>query len=209
MVSHTTYTESVSPTSTSVYFDHDSCNFTGLERILLSANGNVQRILSAYFNAPVNITLLQNQYNKSTNSIERKMKLECLGRTICIASSSVSITNPEYLAKLVDTDIGIGQFFRYLNCLPKFTLQSVGKSYSAFEFPYSPTSEAPESKPEITSTLNGHNGHHAGPENGPTNGLNEYKTIYRHYTLSIEGLECKILEVFPVGVLDMVNEGRL
>ncbi|TPX35353.1 hypothetical protein SmJEL517_g02203 [Synchytrium microbalum] len=108
-----------------------SDEFTPMQRILLTANGNVQRILSAYYNAPVTVDILFNE--KIAGSTEncimfnRSVDIKVNKYTCCRATSTVSIYDPAYL-KLVEEDgVGIGQLFRYLNILPEFQLLEVGR----------------------------------------------------------------------------------
>ncbi|TPX60690.1 hypothetical protein PhCBS80983_g01651 [Powellomyces hirtus] len=105
--------------------------YTPLERILLTANGNVQRILSAYHNAKVTVEILKNELASSLDDVpaifHRKVLLIIKGKTCCTANSTVIIRDEKYLRLLVDQHVGIGQLFRYLNILPEFALTKVGR----------------------------------------------------------------------------------
>ncbi len=52
--------------------------FNGLERIILSANGNLQRIMSAYYNSPVTVKIHKNERMGQTNVFQREVTLCCL-----------------------------------------------------------------------------------------------------------------------------------
>jgi hypothetical protein len=55
--------------------------FTPMERILLTANGNVQRILSSYYNEKVSVRVLFNQEKRdSQHEFERRVEIICNGR---------------------------------------------------------------------------------------------------------------------------------
>ncbi|KAI8927581.1 hypothetical protein BC831DRAFT_451967 [Entophlyctis helioformis] len=104
--------------------------FSPLERIVLTANGNLQRILSAYFNSKVTVDLVRNNQVDSADYpdalvFDREVDIMCLNKVCCNAKSTVIISRPEY-ARLVTVDkVGIGQLFRYLNILPEFRLINV------------------------------------------------------------------------------------
>ncbi|TPX46792.1 hypothetical protein SeLEV6574_g03034 [Synchytrium endobioticum] len=104
--------------------------FTPLQRVLLTANGNVQRIISSYYNAPVTVDILLNHKESSTpacTTFKRSVNIIVKNHVCCRAVSTVHIYNVEVL-RLVEQDcVGIGQLFRYLNILPEFTLVDVGR----------------------------------------------------------------------------------
>ncbi len=53
---------------------------------------------------------------------KRQVHLVCSSRTVCVATSSVTITSPECEGLFLDQKFAIGQLFRHLRCPPKFTL---------------------------------------------------------------------------------------
>ena len=95
-----------------------SGEFSPMERVILTANGNLQRILSSYFNAPVLIHLLYNNKvetnGDSLESFKRCVDLVCLGKRMCQATSSIDIRSQEILSLIIKDQVGIGQLFRYL-----------------------------------------------------------------------------------------------
>ncbi|KND02189.1 uncharacterized protein SPPG_02677 [Spizellomyces punctatus DAOM BR117] len=115
-------------------------DFSPMERILLTANGNVQRILSAYYNSTVSVDIIHNELineesasNAETESVfRREVNLRCLNQICCNAKSTVTITDPEYLRLILEQQVGIGQLFRYLNILPEFELLQVGRTVNSF-----------------------------------------------------------------------------
>ncbi|KXS21723.1 hypothetical protein M427DRAFT_130446 [Gonapodya prolifera JEL478] len=148
--------------------------FSPLERILLTANGNVQRILSAYYNSPVSVVIVRNRKidgasnhvpppgitSKPKNALavfDREVRIECLGQVCCKAVSTVKILNDECLRLVDEQKVGIGQLFRYLNVLPSFALLNCGRSTGQF---------------------------------------------WRDYALTSEGVRCEIREEFPDGVFN-------
>ena len=112
-------------------------DFLPLERILLTANGNVQRILSAYFNTKVSVEIISNIQILSTKKeqvFDRKVELRIYDQStiVCEAFSQITITDPHILDLILNQGIAIGQLFRYLNILPQFKLLQVGRSNESF-----------------------------------------------------------------------------
>ncbi|KAF8912448.1 hypothetical protein CPB85DRAFT_1375750 [Mucidula mucida] len=162
---------------------------TGLERIALSSQGDLQRVLSAFFSRPIQIVPLTTHTRitissdlpdvpldfpnddalsgvSSTTPITqtRQVLLQCAGRTVCTATSTVRITSP-HAAKLFLVDkYPIGQMFRKLEKLPDFELLDVDFGLPDFD---------KESK------------HKSGEQ------------LWRKYRLFVDGYEAEILEVFP------------
>lgn len=57
--------------------------FTPSQRILLTANGNVQRILSSYYNTSVTVDIIKNQKIKETIKeiqYDRQVELWCMDK---------------------------------------------------------------------------------------------------------------------------------
>jgi chorismate-pyruvate lyase len=114
--------------------------FSPLERIVLTANGNLQRIVSSFYNAPVAVVIVQNdrragQLSSSDSDLlcfDREVHLTVAGRVFCVARSEIFL-GTERLRALVERDrIGIGQLFRHLSLLPEFTLLEAGKAQTCF-----------------------------------------------------------------------------
>ncbi|KAJ3171380.1 hypothetical protein HDU87_008338 [Geranomyces variabilis] len=172
--------------------------FSPLERIMLTANGNVQRILSAYHNAKVTVEILGNELVSSSSLpessewdqlqsspvvYERKVLLvigsktsfnnfllfEYLEKICCTAYSTVVIRDAKYLRLIVDEHVGIGQLFRFLSVLPEFALKDAGRGM-------------PSRGDEFNTT---------------PNSVEDKEGFWRTYTLESAGITCTINEVFP------------
>ncbi|TFK39447.1 hypothetical protein BDQ12DRAFT_629392 [Crucibulum laeve] len=178
---------------------------TGLERIALSAQGDLQRVLSAFFAHPITIALVYSHtftQDSPTASLvpltlpnhdviasasptspiiqNRQVHLQCNGKIVCTATSSVRITSPECAQLFLEEKYAIGQMFRRLEKVPAFHLLSVGLG----EVDGSPThNPATEKYSKRLFTL--------GSEKA-----NEQQ-LWRKYKLIIPDFECEILEVFP------------
>ena len=86
----------------------------------------------------------------------REVHLLCSGKTVCVATSTVTITAPLCERLFLDEKFAIGQMFRKLQTPPQFALLECGCRL----------------------------------EDGR-------RVLWRRYTLSTEGFECDITEVFP------------
>ncbi|KAJ1948093.1 hypothetical protein EC988_005313, partial [Linderina pennispora] len=98
-----------------------------VQRIMLMANGNLQRVLSAYYNLPVSVEVLVNepeQPEQRTLPIRycRTINLVCNGIVVCTAQSTVDLLTKKAADLVVNQGVGIGQLFRYMNILPTFAL---------------------------------------------------------------------------------------
>ena len=86
----------------------------------------------------------------------REVHLLCGGKTVCVATSAVTITTPLCERLFLDEKFAIGQMFRRMQMPPQFALLECGGRLE-------------DSK----------------------------RVLWRRYTLSTEGFECDITEVFP------------
>ncbi|KAG6840211.1 hypothetical protein C0991_008184 [Blastosporella zonata] len=189
----------ISPKTTSVNFPWPQ-EVTGLERIALSAKGDLQRVLSAFFDRPITIATvysntfyhptieepttpltLPNPAALSAASIEspitqmRQVHLQCSSKNVCTATSTVRITSPTAAHLFLVEKYAIGQMFVRMGKVPDFELVSVGLGPVTGDEFTSPGSSYPSEKPHTV----------------------EEQQLWRKYRLFVEGFECDILEVFP------------
>ncbi|KAJ6581476.1 hypothetical protein B0H19DRAFT_930483, partial [Mycena capillaripes] len=160
---------------------------TGLERIALSAKGDLQRVLSAFFDRPIVLALTYSDTftKRSDNSLaplslpnpaavasasaqspivqNRQVHLQCSGKIVCTATSTVKISSPHCAHLFLEEKYGIGQLFAKLGSPPTFELLEVG--------------------------LGGQNDIEKGFGRGDAQ-------LWRKYRLSVPDFECEILEVF-------------
>ncbi|KAF5375382.1 hypothetical protein D9615_007964 [Tricholomella constricta] len=191
---------SYSPKTTSINFPWPQ-ELTGLERIALSAKGDLQRILSAFFARPISIALVySNTYHHvsphqpavslslpNPSAIAsasrdlpviqtRQVHLQCSGKIVCTATSTVRITSPECAHLFLEEKYAIGQMFARMGKAPEFDLVSVGLG------PVSDDETTPSEKTPLKRSLLG--------------GRQEQQ-LWRKYKLIVADFECEILEVFP------------
>jgi hypothetical protein len=192
--------DSFSPKSTSISFPWPS-EVTGLERIALSAQGDLQRVLSAFFARPITIQLVYSHtYVQETPSSPltpltlpcpetlaaaspsqpivqtRQVLLQCGGKTVCTATSTVRITSPECAHLFLEEKFAIGQMFRKLQRVPAFALLTVGLGLVDDEQP----SEKSASASQFFNAES-----------------KKSDQLWRKYKLTIPDFDCEILEVFP------------
>ena len=98
-----------------------------LDRMAVTANGNLQRLVSSYYDAPVTVVVDHCRPVIGKEGVwERRVHLQVYGRTFCVADSTVQV-HSDYCQELVESgQVGLGQLFRHLNILPEFALQAAG-----------------------------------------------------------------------------------
>ncbi|KAF5383543.1 hypothetical protein D9615_003746 [Tricholomella constricta] len=191
---------SYSPKTTSINFPWPQ-EVTGIERIALSAKGDLQRVLSAFFARPISIALV---YSNTFHHVcpsqpavplslpnpcaiasasrdlpiiqTRQVHLQCSGKIVCTATSTVRITSPECARLFLEEKYAIGQMFARMGKAPEFDLVSVGLG------PVSDDTTTPTEKTPLKRSLLG--------------GRQEQQ-LWRKYRLFVPDFECEILEVFP------------
>lgn len=170
---------------------------TGVERIALSAQGDLQRVLSAFFSRPIVIalvyshTLRQRSLSTAPEPLTlpnpqavasaspaspitqtRQVHLQCGGKIACTATSIVRITSPEIAHLFLEEKYAIGQMFRRLEKVPAFELLSVG-----------------------TGPVIDEDGQFCVSQGKTASSTGDQ--LWRKYKLTIPHFECQILEVFP------------
>lgn len=134
-----------------------------MERIALTANGNLQRIFSSYYDAPVHVHVdscarrredahlspratgsdrgsIDDNFDPTIHRPEmfmmnvdgaiwdRIVRIQVHDRTICKATSIISVRSPHCIGLIEDGSVGLGQMFRYLDKLPTFSLLDAGRA---------------------------------------------------------------------------------
>lgn len=96
-----------------------------MDRIAVTANGNLQRIVSSYYDAPVTVTL-KHCHPVEDGIWDRCVHLSVFDQVFCKADSKVQVHNDEWKSLVESGTIGLGQLFRYQNVLPEFILHAAG-----------------------------------------------------------------------------------
>ncbi|THH09907.1 hypothetical protein EW145_g1696 [Phellinidium pouzarii] len=105
---------------------------------------------------------------------KRQVHLVCAGRTVCIATSSVTITSPRYAHLFLVEGYAIGQIFRKMEDIPAFELLDVGLVSDLDD------SDCIDSIEKIGGDSS-----------------KEKRKLWRRYTLKVKGFFADIVEVFP------------
>jgi len=100
-------------------------DFTPLQRVVLSANGNLQRLVSSYHNAAVTVTT-RYSHRVQSGLIEREVELSIMGIVFAVATSTVRLSRADLIAAVEERGLAIGQLFRHLNVMPTFELRDAG-----------------------------------------------------------------------------------
>ncbi|KAI6009853.1 hypothetical protein EDC04DRAFT_845138 [Pisolithus marmoratus] len=116
--------------STSVQLSCIPYDTTGIERIMLAAQGDLQRLLSTYFARPIFVEPVNVDTSPRLRSASpdypitqsRRVHLVCAGKVTCIATSTVTLTSPVAERLLLDEKFPIGQTIRKLGQCPRFSL---------------------------------------------------------------------------------------
>jgi hypothetical protein len=171
--------------------------FSPLERILLTANGNLQRIVSAYHATPVQVNVVYNVETQSPGIFLRQVTLSLRGSTpFCRATSKVIVTCPTMKEAIASNKIGIGQLFRHFDTLPVFTLRKAERGR---------VGDVEDVKQIIDRLLAEDDGlgriHHVEAENVGAEVNKEDESFWRFYDLRAAGVTCFILEQFERNVL--------
>jgi hypothetical protein len=179
-----------------------------LDRMALTANGNLQRLVSSYYDAPVSVVVDSCMLRKattngatstdSTTSLlpsttpkvwDRTVHLTVFGgQTFCTAVSVITVHDPLCQQLVQSGQVGLGQLFRYLDLLPEFTLSGAGTSVGA-----GVENNEHDETLEASSTRTGKGSGGGGGGGG----------FWRDYTLSCAELTCDIHEEFRPGLWDM------
>ncbi|CDS14180.1 hypothetical protein LRAMOSA06350 [Lichtheimia ramosa] len=127
--------------------------FSPLERMVLQTTGNLQRLLSAYFNIPSRVTIIKNELvpceagssgsdndedtcqHSGINDLksnldmrfERRILMHFGDKFAYDADSIVTVNDQKTLGLLTNHEFGLGQVFSHLRHTPKFALHAIGR----------------------------------------------------------------------------------
>ena len=101
-------------------------SLTPMERVVMTANGNLQRIMSAHYDAPVFVRVLKCDRMNST-TFGRHVDLVVNDRVFCTAIGTIELYSDECVQAIEEKNVGVGQLFRYLGVLPSFLLLKAGR----------------------------------------------------------------------------------
>eukprot|EP01062_Namystynia_karyoxenos_P009980 TRINITY_DN13533_c0_g1_i1.p1 TRINITY_DN13533_c0_g1~~TRINITY_DN13533_c0_g1_i1.p1 ORF type:complete len:398 (+),score=100.90 TRINITY_DN13533_c0_g1_i1:108-1196(+) len=109
---------------------HSECcmvdGLSAMERVVLTANGNLQRIMSAYYGAECTVRVLAVE-PRGESKWWRSVELVVNGRVFCAAQTDAVVNNPEWAQQVASGEVGLGQLFSRHRMLPYFSLLQAGK----------------------------------------------------------------------------------
>ena len=160
--------------------------FSPLQRVVLTANGNLQRLVSSYHDATVDVTIRHNRLN-APGVYEREVDLTIFGVTFARCTSTVRVDRDDYVRAIESGGVAIGQLFRKFHILPSFELHAFGVIEAA---------AGAKKRCRRTDDAAA-----AGEEQAPAEDDDEdafraasLERFWRRYTLSGEGVTCQIYE---------------
>jgi len=164
--------------------------FTPLERVVLTANGNLQRIVSAFHDLPVSVVCSKNA-RSAYGCYERVVDLVINEVIFARCWSTVHVTRPDVVHAIEEDGVAIGQLFRQLAVLPRFELFAAGKLNPGDS----------HSLPEGSGESLG-----ADKQSGtaaPDTFIDaQVSKFWRRYTLQGDGVHCAILEEIRCDTFD-------
>ncbi|ORX55081.1 hypothetical protein DM01DRAFT_1407119 [Hesseltinella vesiculosa] len=106
--------------------------FSPVQRMLLQASGNLQRLVSAYFNVPSRVEIIYNrpmyeQSNLPNRHFERKVQIYFAEKMVIEADSILYVKDPNVLDLIEKHKYGLGQIFAHTKRTPDFMLLAVGR----------------------------------------------------------------------------------
>ncbi|CAO3652813.1 unnamed protein product [Cunninghamella blakesleeana] len=113
--------------------------FSPVERMILQASGNLQRLISAYYNIPSHVEIIYNNVMNSNNTnsshspsqsytqYDRKIKMYFGDKMIYEADSILYVKDPTVLELIEKHKYGLGQIFGHTKRSPDFMLIAVGR----------------------------------------------------------------------------------
>ncbi len=90
----------------------DLSELSAWQRVLVTANGNLQVILSSAYNHPVHVLVLENKELKK-REWHRIVQLLIRGRLLCTATTQAIVVSTRAHLLIDSGAVGIGQLFRY------------------------------------------------------------------------------------------------
>jgi len=107
-----------------------------LDRMAVTANGNLQRLFSSYYDAPVVVEVEHCTRQQPVSPVggnpsqpaawDRRVLLKIFDQTFCTADSVIYVHSKEVEDLVESGRVGIGQLFRHFNILPEFSLLTAG-----------------------------------------------------------------------------------
>ncbi len=198
--------------------------FSPLERLLITANGNLQRIVSSYHARPVEVRVVYNAHlpGAAPGAFKRAVDIFLLGSAtaesdddggddrkrggfcFCRATSRVVVTDPRMLEALASEEVGIGQLFKHFDAFPVFTLLDVKRGTLDDPEPLLAKHSGDNTNHDSSSSSSSIDVSSSSDEDDSSRDVHtirEGEPFWRLYRLSAKGITCLIHEQFLGKVL--------
>ena len=114
--------------------------FTPAQRLLLTANGNVERVVSSFYAEPVTTYVISHhkRAGAATGAVyDRQVAMLTRGRQFMLAKTTVFVTDAAWQRAAEDERVPVGALFRHMREMPAFALHSTGSGPGYFWRVYS------------------------------------------------------------------------
>ncbi|KAI8969122.1 hypothetical protein BDF20DRAFT_893344 [Mycotypha africana] len=105
--------------------------FSPVERMILQATGNLQRILSAYYNVPSHVKIVKNQRvpckDTTHMQFDRRVQVFFQEKLAYEADSILKVKDKNVLELIEKHKYGLGQIFGHTHRSPDFVLHAIGR----------------------------------------------------------------------------------
>jgi hypothetical protein len=103
-------------------------SFLPMERVALTCNGNLQRVMSAYYGTTVEVKVKRCE-KVGYGVYDREVDLIAFGKVFCTAIGQIRTTDPRCMDAVASNKVGIGQLYVSLGVLPEFGLFAAERAY--------------------------------------------------------------------------------
>ncbi|KAI3643522.1 hypothetical protein MP228_013077 [Amoeboaphelidium protococcarum] len=173
--------------------------FDAIERILLTTSGNLQRTVSAMYQRPVKVELIENKRLIADRDVYMRQVQLHLEQGLNdqdipfgVAVSKLELFNHDYAQFFSDNQPGLGQFFAHFNILPAFELITADRNFDQETLIKSDDMDSQFQK--LFGSVDIDDRVLRFIKDNPEN-------IYRIYKLSYRDFDCTLLEVLSSSLL--------
>lgn len=103
-------------------------------RVVLTANGALQRTMSAWYQSEIKVEVIFNREIQEMISwahpfvkqYDRRVQMSCCGEVFCVATSRIILSEQRAVDAVESGGVGIAQLFKHFRILPRFYLTDAG-----------------------------------------------------------------------------------
>lgn len=102
--------------------------------VVLTANGNLQRLMSAWYQSEIKVEVVYNREieealawnTEDMKQYDRRVKMSVAGKVFCYATSRVILSDSKAVNAVEGKGVGIAQLYKHFSILPRFHLTDAG-----------------------------------------------------------------------------------